>query len=485
MNVRPVRVQDIASWTAETDVIVVGFGVAGACAALGARESGARALILERAGGPGGAAALSDGMVYLGAGTSTQAAAGVSDDADAMRDFLTAACGPEPETAKIEAYVAGSRDHHDWLQAHGVQFLGAVNPESAGPSAADGEGLMFTGGENAAPFAATIAPAQRAHITQGGRPGGAALMNALSDAALEAGAEVVYNVRVDRLILEGERVVGVQAQRFGETLSYRAHTGVVLAAGGFAFNPEMLAEHAPAALRTQLRLGTEGDDGRGIRMAQAVGAGTRRMDSLECALPFNTVRSHVGGILVNERGERFVNEDTYMGRVGQAALAQGSVHLVLDEAHYVPGALPGLTPIVAETTAEIEKEIGLPNGSLEATLTYYNTHAVQGRDPRWGKAAPHLAPLEAPLAVFDLGPDRFVWAAFTLGGLATLPDGEVLDVVGEPIPGLYAAGRTTSGVAARGYASGLSLGDGSFFGRRAGRSAATPPPLPVEEPRVS
>jgi 3-oxo-5alpha-steroid 4-dehydrogenase len=68
--------------------------------------------------------------------------------------------------------------------------------------------------------------------------------------------------------------------------------------------------------------------------------------------------------------------------------------------------------------------------------------------------------------------DTFIYAPFTLGGLHTLVDGEVLDLDGEPIPGLYAAGRATSGVAAQGYCSGLSLGDSTYFGRRAGRSAA-------------
>src|SRR6185369_5115981 len=99
----------------------------------------------------------------------------------------------------------------------------------------------------------------------------------------------------------------------------------------FAFDDELLRAHAPAALRTPTRLGTDGDDGQGIRMAQAAGARTKRMDSLECALPFNMVRGNVFGILVNGLGRRFVNEDTYMGRVGQAALREDEVYLVLDE----------------------------------------------------------------------------------------------------------------------------------------------------------
>jgi 3-oxo-5alpha-steroid 4-dehydrogenase len=85
------------------------------------------------------------------------------------------------------------------------------------------------------------------------------------------------------------------------------------------------------------------------------------------------------------------------------------------------------------------------------------------KKPEW------LKPIGAPVGAIDL---RGSCAGFTLGGLQTTLDSEVLHVSGEPIPGLYAAGRCTAGVAAWGYASGISLGDGSFYGRRAGRSAA-------------
>lgn len=472
MSVSAVEASTISEWTDEVDVVVVGFGVAGASAAYEAAVAGISVAVLERAGGSGGAAALSDGMVYLGGGTSTQLTAGVADTPAAMKAFLTAACGPAPDEAKIDVYVDRSVEHHDWLLARGVRFLGTVNPLSAGPSAAEGEGLMFTGGENAWPFDEIARPAQRAHVTQGGHPGGSALMAALSQAAVTAGAKPVYDVRAERLVVDNGRVVGVLARQYGQPASIRASRGVVLTAGGFAFNDDLLRAHAPAALRTRTRLGTDGDDGRGIRMAQVVGARTRRMDSLECALPFNMGRDNVFGILVNALGRRFVNEDTYMGRVGQAALAEDAVYLVLDEVHHSPDAFRTreLPPI--GTPAELEAELCLPTGSLTTTLDRYNEHAARGEDPLFHKRPQWLAPLTGPLAAFDLRPQHFPNAVFTLGGLDTLPTGEVVGIDGEPIPGLYAAGRTTSGVAARGYCSGLSLGDGSLFGRLAGRTAA-------------
>ena len=197
------------------------------------------------------------------------------------------------------------------------------------------------------------------------------------------------------------------------------------------------------------------------------------MDAVECACPFNQPQSLVHGIIVNRFGQRFINEDTYQGRVGQASLIHqgGEAYLIVDEAHYAPNWLSIQASWVCETVTELETEIGLPAGSLAATLDYFNEHAEQGEDPLFHKRAPLLTPLRPPLAAFDLRASKFIYAPFTLGGLHTRPDGAVLDRDGEPIAGLYAAGRTTSGVAAQGYASGLSLGDSTFFGRLAGLSA--------------
>ncbi|MDT4891077.1 MAG: 3-oxo-5alpha-steroid 4-dehydrogenase [Pseudonocardiales bacterium] len=474
-SVAPRPAAEIGSWEIEADVVVVGFGAAGSAAAWEAATAAASVLVLERTAAPGGAAAMSDGMVYLGGGTATQHAAGFHDSAENMTTFLLAACGPAPDEAKVRLYCEQSVEHHDWLVERGVQFVGTYHPEGGGTSPADDEGLMYTGGENAHPFDELVPPVPRAHCTKGAKPGGSALMAVLTKAALDAGARPLFDTRADRLVVDGDnRVCGVVAVRYGDEVTVRARTGVVLTAGGFVNSPEMVEQYAPVLQLTPLRLGTEGDDGRGIRIAQAVGAAVKRMDSVECALPFNAPRSLKFGILVNGLGRRFVNEDTYMGRAGQRALVDegGQAYLVVDEAHYAPHWLGATAAWVCETAAELEAEIGLPPGSLQDTVGYFNEHAEQGEDPLFHKRPPLLAPLLGPLAAFDLRSDKFVYAPFTLGGLHTGIDGEVLDLDGDPIPGLYAAGRTTSGVAAQGYCSGVSLGDSTYFGRRAGRAAA-------------
>jgi 3-oxo-5alpha-steroid 4-dehydrogenase len=129
--------------------------------------------------------------------------------------------------------------------------------------------------------------------------------------------------------------------------------------------------------------------------------------------------------------------------------------------------------------AEMEAGLGLPAGSLEKTLARYNRYAARGEDPDFHKSADWLAPQDqGPWAVFDLRPGRALYAGFTLGGLRTTVDAQVQRPDGSVIPGLYAAGACASNIAqdGKGYGSGAQLGEGSFFGRRAGRHAAQLPP---------
>ena len=113
MDVEPCAATEIASWDVTTDVIVVGFGAAGSAAAFCAAEAGAEVLVVERTGGPGGAAALAEGIVYLGGGTPIQTACGFEDSLDDMYRYMMAACGPDPDEAKISRYCAESLGHFD------------------------------------------------------------------------------------------------------------------------------------------------------------------------------------------------------------------------------------------------------------------------------------------------------------------------------------------------------------------------------------
>jgi 3-oxo-5alpha-steroid 4-dehydrogenase len=480
----PVRSAAVKHWHAEADIVVIGYGVSGAAAAVGAASQGADVLILERTGGWGGAAALAGGFIYLGGGTALQKACGFDDTPQAMHAFLSAAMGPGADEAKIGVYTERSVEHFDWLVRCGVPFRAAFFDRPAWEPAGD-EGLMYSGGENAYPFDEIVRPAPRGHLPQlankrtGERGAGYMLMLALATTAQRLGVRAHYDTRFHCLsVADDGRVTGVIASRFGEKVAIRANRAVVLASGSFAFNPEMVQRHVPV-LSGRPGSAVEQHDGQGIRAAQAVGADLAHLAACEAAVhtdPGLMIR----GIVVNARGERVINEDTYPGRIGHALMtrhdSQGFV--IADEEGVAAAAadrgasavLPPPQPSwVSDDVAELEDAMGVPSGALAATIELYNRHAGEGRDPAHHKAARWLRTLRPPFGVFDL---RGQTSGFTLGGLRTDIDGRVLNVDDEPIPGLYAAGRTTAGIAVGGYASGASLGDGSFFGRRAGQAAA-------------
>lgn len=465
------------------DVIVVGFGIAGACAAISATEAGASVLVVERAGAPGGSSALSGGEVYLGGGTSVQAGCGFSDDPASMLAFLTAALGPHADPEKLRLYCDDSVEHFDWLVEHGVEFRPSLYdaPTWMPPTT---DGLMWLG-ENSHPFDTLARPAPRGHRPPAPSFAGHALMDALVAAATSAGVTTVVDSRVTSLVTENGRVVGVRAKQYGSEREFRARRGVVLTTGGFVDNEHMLAAHVPALLG-QGKVSDGLDDGSGILMAQAVGAATRRMHAHEVALTVLPALA-ARGILVNAHGQRFVNEDTYPGTISHAAVNHqpAPYWVIADETAFddvPPADLWGVRPThVAETLGELEADLGMPPGSLETTVSAYNRSAAQGEDPYFHKAARWLRPLVAPYAAVDVaagfnpggresGAAGTGVAGFTLGGLHTTVDGAVLSVSGALVPGLYAAGRATAGMHGEGYISGTSLGDGSYFGRRAGRS---------------
>jgi 3-oxo-5alpha-steroid 4-dehydrogenase len=117
----------------------------------------------------------------------------------------------------------------------------------------------------------------------------------------------------------------------------------------------------------------------------------------------------------------------------------------------------------------------IPQGNLAATVAAYNAAAARGEDPEFHKHPDWLEPQDTgPWAAFDLTLGRAMYAGFTLGGLRCTVDGQVQRPDGSIVTGLYAVGACASNIAqdAKGYCSGIQLGEGSFFGRRAGRHAA-------------
>ncbi len=468
---------EIGSWDTEVDVLVVGLGCAGACAALEARAAGADVLVLERAGGGGGTSANSGGLIYLGGGTPVQEACGFDDSPEEMYRFLIAASGPGAQEDKIRKLCDESVSHFHWLVEQGVPFKSSFYPEP-GMEAPTDDCLVFSGGEHCHPFNRIAQPAPRAHKPQVPGAGGAFLMQCLVAATERSGARIETDTRALALVEDTSgRNIGLVAQTAGQQRTFRARRGIVLAGGGFVWNPELVALHAPQIARCKAKNGQAGDDGHVMRMGQAVGGNIVRMETGEVALPVTIPNRLSRGLFLNRTGQRFINEDTYFGHIGQASLQHqdGQVYFLLDDATFERNLLQMEPTFVADTLEDLESEAGFPPGSLVQSVSFYNQHARAGNDPLFHKRSEALVPLETPpYAILDCRPEHCLYAGFTTGGLQTAPGGEVLGVEGEPLPGLYAAGRTAALLSGSYYpASGISLADGTFFGRYAGRSAAS------------
>jgi 3-oxo-5alpha-steroid 4-dehydrogenase len=470
----PVAAREV-DFTETADVVIVGLGIAGTCAAISASEAGADVLALERGSTAGGTSALSGGLIYLGGGTPVQEACGHADTPENMERFLLAALGDRTEPAKVHEYCAGSLAHYHWLVEHGVPFKGQFFDEP-NREPFDDSGLVFSGGEDSWPFTDIADPVPRGHHPEFPDTAGGFLMECLGRARERTTTRTVTDARVDRLVVDDGTVVGAVARVDGTEVAIRARRGVVLAAGGFVYNEAMAEHYCPPILRPNpaWRVGQPNDDGRGIRLGQGAGGALRNMDAVECALPIGPPHRLCRAILVDRAGERFVNEDTYTGRIGMRALLEqdGEVYMIVSEEIFEVNFVGMRLQWAAETAEELARDVGLPEDALARTVVEYNRDAERGDDAAWHKAPQWLVPLRPPLGAVDLRVDRdAIYAPFTLGGLATDPDGRVLDAGGAPVPGLFAAGRTTAGLAADGYVSGISLGAGSFFGRRAGAHA--------------
>ncbi len=473
-----VDLSEVAEWSDDVDVVVIGFGIAGGCAAVSAAAAGARVLVLERGAVAGGTTALAGGHFYLGGGTAVQQATGHPDSAEEMFKYLVA-MSREPEHDKIRAYCDGSVEHFTWLEDLGIAFERSYYPEKAVIQPGT-EGLMYTGNEKVWPFKDIAKPAPRGHKVPvpGDTQGAAMVIDLLLKRAAELGVEFRYETGATRLVTHGGAVSGVAWKRFGDTGAIRARAAVI-AAGGFVMNADMVAAYTPKLAEKPFVLGNTYDDGLGIRLGESAGGATKHMDQAFITAPAYPPAILLTGIIVNKLGQRFVTEDSYHSRTSGFVMDQpeSAAFLIVDEAHLQRPEFPLIKFIDGwETVDEMEAALGIPPGNLVATLDRYNAHAAKGEDPDFHKQPEFLAPQDTgPWAAFDLSLGKALYSGFTVGGLATSVDGQVLRADGSPIAGLYAAGACASNIAqdGKGYSSGTQLGSGSFFGRRAGAHAAS------------
>ncbi len=386
----------------------------------------------------------------------------------------------EPEKDKIRAYCEESVAHFEWLEALGFEFERSYYPEKAVIQPGT-EGLMFTGNEKLWPYKDAARPAPRGHKVPvaGDTEGTKMVMDLLRDRCEEAGVEVRYETGATNLVVDDEgAVVGVAWRRFEESGHVLAG-GVVLAAGGFVMNPDMVAEHTPALAQNLFTLGSTYDDGLGIRLGVSVGAELKHMDEPFITAPVYPPSRLLTGIIVNAAGERFVAEDSYHSRTSQFVMEQPGLGRLPDRrqrARGVPQVPAGAAhrrlrdagrardrPVAARRVGH-----GVAGALQRARRARRGPRLPQGR--RVAGAAGHrpvggLRPAPGQGDVRRLHPRR------ACGSPSTAPCSAL---TAPSIAGLYAAGACASNLAqdGKGYCSGTQLGEGSFFGRKAGVAAA-------------
>jgi 3-oxo-5alpha-steroid 4-dehydrogenase len=374
-------------WDVEADVVVVGFGAAGACAALEAAAAGCSVLILDRFGG-GGATALSGGVVYAGGGTPQQRAAGVTDTPEAMLGYLRTEVGDAVPETTLREFCGGSVAMLAWLEGHGVPFEGSLCPDKTSYptnrhylyysgselSAASASGTAASG--TAASGAGSGPPAPRGHRTRGRGTSGGLLYARLAAAVRGAGARVLTQTAARQLVTDpGGRVTGVEClslrdapagvrlahrvlhrwsvkpylyvpkagrvlhrpvawleRRYARPLRIGAARGVILAAGGFAANRAMMRAHAPYD-RGGLPLATPGDDGSGIGLGTQAGGATAFLDRVSVWRFLSPPPALLAGVLVDRAGQRVCDESRYGAALGDAIIRHGGrAWLLIDHA---------------------------------------------------------------------------------------------------------------------------------------------------------
>src|SRR5712672_2457726 len=457
----------------EYDVVVVGAGNAGMCAALAAREKGARVLVLEVApfderGGNSRYTAGALRFVYNGVddllklcelseqelatsdfGTYTQDK--YYDDLGRLTDYKS-----NPDMA--EQLITLSQETMLWMRTKGIRFAPMYSRQ-----AFKHEGkFVFWGG--------------LALEAWGGGPG---LVEGLFNALEKNGIDVAYEARGERLIHDDNGVHGVVANVEGVTTSIKAKA-VVLACGGFEANAEMRTRYLGPGWDLAKVRGTRFNTGGGIKMALEIGAmsygnwsGCHAVGWDYNAPEFGDLavgdnfqkHSYPFAIMVNATGERFFDQqvvhlqrDEYRIRQVTKVTANTIEELADKMAEYAPVDKAAFLKTVADYNAAVQRDIP------------YNPTVKDGRTTR-GLAIEKTnwaMPLEKPPYEAYC---TTCGVTFTFGGVRIDTDGRVLDTAQKPIAGLYAAGELVGGLFYHNYPGGTGLVSGSVFGKIAGTSA--------------
>jgi len=446
-----------------TDVVVLGAGIAGHCAALEAAERGAQVLFLEKASQAGGSSAMAGGG-FIFAGTDLMHEAGINDGPEHLRQRLFASGKNKNNPVLVDAFVRHQLEAYALLKRHGAKFRLNGADRCLHET---GTGRVITNMHMAAQAHPNITFASKCAAMKLSRDSDTGRVNAI-------------------LVAYGDEIMSIEARR-----------GVVLTTGGFSRSRELIGVFAPELLNG-VKHGGVANTGDGLMMACDLGAGLADLGYVSGSFG-GAIRNYPhgvqgaeevppllfsfmsGGIMVNLEGQRFVNEGQTYKALGGAGMRQtnGVAFQIFDRKvfeksfddssvnNYPEGINAGYIR-TADTIADLAATMQIDPAALEATIERYNAHVRNGSDPDFGRTNNLLA-VDTPPYYIAATTNALT---STYGGITTNGDMAVINWLGETVPGLYAAGEVVGGFHGAGYLSGTSLSSSSTFGMLAGRSAS-------------
>ena len=440
--------------TLETEIVIIGAGGAGMTAAIMAQQAGKQFIILEKMPYVGGNTTKATGGMNA-AETHYQKEQGIEDSVDLFASDTMKGGHDINDPDLVRTLAQESAGAIDWLDS-----IGADLPK-----------ISFSGG----------ASVNRIHAPADGSAVGNYLVDKFSEKLKELGVEVMLNTTATELIMEDGKIAGVKAEGKDANYTIKAKA-VILATGGFGANLDMIAGYRPD-LQGTVTTNAPGATGDGIVMAQAVGAALVDIEQIQLhptveqttsMLITESVRGD-GAILVNQSGHRFTNELLTRDAVSAAELAQqGQYAYIIFDQHlrdnlkatekYVKN---GLT-VQADTVEELAWKLNIYPYALVMTMGQWN-HAVKTQnDEAFGRTTGMDNDLTTPpYYAIKIAPGIH----HTMGGVKINTSAQVLDLNGDPIPGLFAAGEVTGGVHGGNRLGGNAVADIVIFGRIAAQSA--------------
>lgn len=442
---------------ANYDLIVIGSGSAGMTAAIEAAERGLSVAIFEKMPSLGGnTMRASTGM--NAAHSSVQFDHHIVDNTQSFYDDTMRGGHFQNDPELLAYFTEHANQAIAWLNQHGIIL----------------NDLTFTGGMSE----------RRAHRPSTKAPVGAYLAIGLQKIVQHLNIPIFPEIEVTELLMHDQQIAGVKInnQTIG-TKDVLANT-VLIASGGYAKNQAYLQKYAPDLVdyKTTNHDGATGD---GMKLATAVGAALVDMNKIQVHPTVQQDFDHVyligeglrgeGAILINQAGQRFVNELATRSDVVAAinTLADGSAYLIGDQGIW--NAFPALNFYnhvglvqTAPTIVELTNTINVPAASLEQTVNTWNNAQRNAQDAEFGRTTGMERGIEqAPYFAIHIAPAIH----YTMGGIKINAKAEVINEQGAPIKGLYAAGEVTGGLHGDNRIGGNSIAETVVFGRQAGQQA--------------